>query len=85
MVAFTSKIISKNNKTTILGKDQYFIAKNLADCKKNTVARLYIAKYDRNEKLLSEDRYSYDNLKFRIASVDNISGDIQKYVCKSIK
>lgn len=85
MVAFTSKIISKNNKTTILGKDQYFIAKNLADCEKNTVARLYVAKYDRNEKLLTEDRYSYDNLKFRIASVDNISGDIQKYVCKSIK
>ena len=85
MVAFTSKIISKNNKTTILGKDQYFIAKNLADCEKNTVARLYIAKYDWNDKLLSEERYSYENLKFRIVNIDKVSGDIQKYVCKSIK
>lgn len=85
MVAFTSKMIAKTNKSSFLGKGQYFIAKNMADCEKNTVARLYIAKFDQGGKQLSEERYSYNNLNFRIANSTKISGEIQKYVCKSVK
>lgn len=62
MVSFTSKMILETNSSKFLGKGQYFIAQNLADCEKDTVARLYVAKYDRNGKQLSEERYSYSNL-----------------------
>lgn len=84
MVAFTSKMIAKKNNSPFMKKGEYFLAKNMSDCEKNTVARLHVAKYTQNDNLISEERYAYSNLKFRIANDNKISGDIQKYVCKSI-
>lgn len=85
MVAFTSKMTSKSNNSSYLGKGQYFIAKNMADCEKGTIARLYVSKYDRNGTQLSEERYSFSEIKYRIANESKISGAIQKYVCKSVR
>ena len=84
MVAFTSKMTSKSNSSAYLSKGQYFVAKNLADCQKGTVARLYVSKYDSSGTQLSEERFSFNDIKYRIANETKISGDIQKYVCKSV-
>ncbi|EOZ8645544.1 hypothetical protein ACQWTT_001295 [Acinetobacter baumannii] len=85
LVAFTSKMTSKSNSSSYLGKGQYFIAKNMADCEKGTVARLYVSKHDKNGTQLSEERYSFSEITYRIANQNRISGAIQKYVCKSVK
>lgn len=85
MVAFTSKMTSKSNSSAYLSKGQYYIAKNLADCEKGTVARLYVAKHDSDGTMLSEERYSYNEIKYKIANESRISGDIQKHVCKAVK
>lgn len=85
LIAFTSKLTSKANNNDSFPKGNYLIAKNLADCQKGTVARLYLSQHDRNGKITAEERYSYNDLKFRIANDNQISGSIQKYVCKPTK
>lgn len=85
LVTFTSKMTSKSNSSSYLSKGQYYLAKNIADCKKGTVARLYVSKHDRNGSLLSEERYSYNDIKYKIANDTKVSGDIQKYVCNAAK
>ncbi|BBL22127.1 MULTISPECIES: hypothetical protein [Acinetobacter] len=85
LVAFTSKLTSKAYNNESFPHGDYLIAKNLADCEKGTVARLHIAQHDRKGKLTAEERYSYNDLKFRIANDNQISGSIQKYVCKPMK
>lgn len=85
LVAFTSKLISKSGKEASFPKGDYLIAKNLADCEKGTVARLQISQHDRTGKITADERYAYNDLKFRIANDNAISGSIQNYVCKTLK
>ncbi|AMW80478.1 hypothetical protein AMD27_16300 (plasmid) [Acinetobacter sp. TGL-Y2] len=82
MATFFSKLesIDENNKD--FPKGQYLIGQNVASCKDETVARLYLAKFTKEHKKVDESRTEAKNLSYTFADPSKLSGAIQRYVCE---
>ena len=82
MATFFSKLesIDENNKD--FPKGEYLIAQNVASCKDETVARLYIAKFTKDHKKVDESRTETKDLSYTFADPSKLSGAIQRYVCE---
>ncbi|NWK51983.1 hypothetical protein HYG89_05295 [Acinetobacter sp. SwsAc5] len=61
---------------------QYIVSQNVGDCSKDTMARLYVSLFDKNNKRISEQRFSSKEIKFIFADPEKLNGKVQNYVCE---
>lgn len=81
MVTYFTRLESITDETGGFTTGQYIISQNVGDCSKDTMARLYISLFDKNNKRISEQRFRSKDIKFIFADPEKLSGKVQRYVC----
>lgn len=81
MATFFMRLESITDNKADFTTGQYIVSQNVGDCSKDTMARLYVALFDKNNKQISEQRFKSKDIKFIFADPEKLNGKVQRYVC----
>lgn len=81
MATFFMRLESITDNKADFTTGQYIVSQNVGDCSKDTMARLYVALFDKNNKQISEQRFNSKDIKFIFADPEKLNGKVQRYVC----